>query len=82
MLVLCWWRPCPPATAAAAGEGIAQTADFYVAPDGNATNPGTESKPLATIAQARDAARKKIAAGLTGNLAVLLRGGVYEQTER
>ncbi len=81
VLVLCWWRPCPPAAAAEAGGRTAQTADFYVAPDGNATNPGTESKPLATIVQARDAARKKIAAGLTGNLAVLLRGGVYEQTE-
>ena len=33
-------------------------ADFYVAPDGNDANPGTQAKPIATLYQARDAARK------------------------
>ena len=32
-------------------------ADFYVTPDGNDANPGTQAKPFATLYQARDAAR-------------------------
>ena len=32
--------------------------DLHVAPNGNDANPGTDAKPLATLAAARDAARK------------------------
>jgi len=37
-------------------NGATQTkADFYVAPYGDDNNPGTEQKPFATLARARDA---------------------------
>ena len=56
-------------------------ADFYVAPDGKDTDPGTLEKPFATVARARDAVRGKLAAGLDADVLVLVRGGVYPQTE-
>ena len=56
-------------------------ADFHVAPDGKDTNPGTADAPFATVATARDAVRRKIAAGLTKDILVLIRGGTYRQTE-
>ena len=37
------------------------------------------SRPFATIARARDEVRNKVAAGLTRDLLVLIRGGTYEQ---
>lgn len=55
--------------------------EFYVSPDGNDENPGTKQKPFATLAGARDAVRKKIAAGLNSNITVLLRGGAYRLDE-
>jgi len=51
---------------------------FYVAPHGNDTNTGDEADPFISIVQAQQAVREKIAAGLTGNIRVLVRGGVYE----
>lgn len=56
-------------------------ADFYIAPNGKDTNPGTAGAPFATLARARDAVRKKVALGLTGNVTVLIHGGIYQQTE-
>jgi hypothetical protein len=56
-------------------------ADFYVAPDGKDANPGTAAAPFATIQAARDAVRKKIAAGLTNDILVLVRGGTYRIAE-
>jgi hypothetical protein len=56
-------------------------ADFYVAPDGSDSNPGTTTAPLATLTKARDKVREKVAAGLTHNILVLIRGGTYRQTE-
>ena len=38
-------------------------ADIHVAPDGNDANPGTEAKPFATLARARDAVRATRATG-------------------
>ncbi len=58
----------------------APPADFYVALDGKDTNPGTASLPFATLARARDEVRKKVAAGLTNPVVVLIRGGTYPQT--
>ncbi len=63
--------PSPPAQAAGA--------DFYVAPHGNDSNPGTAKKPLATLAKARDLVRQKVAARLACNILVLIRGGTYQQ---
>jgi len=51
--------------------------DFYVAQDGRDDGPGTAERPFATPARARDAVREKIAAGLDGDLTVLIRGGTY-----
>jgi hypothetical protein len=49
-------------------------ADFYVAVNGDDANPGTEEKPFATLARARDAVRelKK-----ENPITVLVRGGTY-----
>lgn len=64
-------------TAIAAGAEV-QTADFYVAPDGNDANPGTNKKPLATLKRARDAVRElKQKAALKKPITVMIRGGKY-----
>jgi hypothetical protein len=58
--------------------GTAFLAELYVACDGSDAYPGTKSKPLATIARARDAVR------LVGNakpVTVYLRSGTYELTK-
>ena len=65
----------------ASGAGETTAADYYVAPAGNDQDPGTAAQPFATIHRARDAVRDRIAAGLSANLTVLLRGGVYELSE-
>jgi len=59
------------------GNRAAETGCFYVAPDGDDGNPGTHRRPFATLARARDAVRKLVAAGLTHDVRVLLRGGTY-----
>jgi hypothetical protein len=51
-------------------------ATFFVAPSGNDANPGTKEKPFATVPQARDAVRA-IRGQMTGDIVVLLGGGVY-----
>jgi hypothetical protein len=51
-------------------------ATFYVAPGGSDDNPGTEAKPFATIEKARQAVRA-VNKQRTGDIAVVLRGGVY-----
>jgi len=56
-------------------------AEFYVAPDGKDANPGTAAAPFATLARARDAVHQKVAAGLTKDILVLIRGGTYQQAE-
>jgi len=59
--------------------GVAEqvSGDFHVAPDGRDDAPGTAERPFATVARAGDAVREKIAAGLTADLTVLIRGGTY-----
>ena len=49
---------------------------FYVAPGGSDANPGTEAKPFATLEKARQAVRA-INKDMTGDIVVVLRGGVY-----
>lgn len=58
----------------ASGAGAAQ---FYVAPNGRDDNPGNKGRPFATLQRARDEVRKRIAAGLTTNVIVWIRGGTY-----
>ncbi len=59
----------------------AETADFCVAPDGDDSAAGTVEAPFATLARARDAVRKKIAAGLSADVLVYVRGGTYRIAE-
>ncbi|MCG2658917.1 MAG: right-handed parallel beta-helix repeat-containing protein [Kiritimatiellae bacterium] len=60
-------------------------ATFYVAPNGNDTNPGTVKAPFATLTRARDAIRelKKAAGekGLQHPVMVMVRGGKYYLNE-
>lgn len=51
---------------------------FYIAPIGADTNPGTADRPFVTLAQARDAVREATRNGLPpGGVVVWLRGGDY-----
>lgn len=62
--------------------GPAFAAEFFVAPDGDDTKPGTQAQPFATLEKARDAVRAlKSSGGVPpGGYAVTLRGGVYPRT--
>jgi len=51
---------------------------FHVAADGGDRNPGTREKPFATLARAKRAVRKLIAAGLRDDVTVLVGAGRYE----
>jgi hypothetical protein len=66
-----------------AGEAAAESsaADFYVAPDGNDKNAGSESHPFATLARARDGVRALKQSGQGRDFRVLLRGGTYRIRE-
>ncbi|MBT61935.1 MAG: hypothetical protein CML13_01820 [Puniceicoccaceae bacterium] len=59
----------------------ASGSDLFVSPDGNDSNPGTRQQPLASLAGARDAVRKQVAAGGDSDLNVHIRGGTYLLTE-
>lgn len=50
------------------------SADFFVAPNGNDSNPGTFAAPFATIAHAQQAVQG-ILAGRTNSVVVMVRGG-------
>lgn len=52
--------------------------EFFVSPSGNDTNPGTKTKPFATLERARDAIREAKTTGATGGgFTVWLSGGDY-----
>lgn len=52
--------------------------DFFIAPNGRDTNPGTSAHPFATLERARDAVRDLTKTGLPdGGVIVWLRGGTY-----
>ncbi|MHB0960251.1 MAG: right-handed parallel beta-helix repeat-containing protein [Pirellulaceae bacterium] len=57
-------------------------ADFFISPAGNDDNPGSESRPFATLEAARDAARQRKQEGKIpdGGLTIWLRGGDYLRT--
>jgi hypothetical protein len=60
---------------------IASATDFYVAPNGNDTDPGTADRPFATLARARDAIRELKAKGpLVEPVRVNVAGGEYRFT--
>jgi hypothetical protein len=58
-----------------AASGATQ-ATYYVAPNGNDTNPGTVTSPFRTWQRARDVVRT-VNANMTGDIYVYLRGGNY-----
>lgn len=59
-------------------EGLADfSADYYVAANGNDSNPGTILAPFATLEKARQAVRSHIASGMTDDVTVMIRGGTY-----
>lgn len=65
---------------AAAGSSLfAQTADFYVSPTGNDSNPGTIEEPFATFNQARQSADAlaQNSKGRTTPITVMFRAGTY-----
>jgi hypothetical protein len=64
------------------GAAPADAAEFYVSPSGGDNNPGTEARPFATIARARDAVRelKSPADGFPG-ATVWVREGTYHLGE-
>lgn len=49
---------------------------FYVSPDGNDSNPGTESSPFKTVSAARDAVRMENSS-MSGDIVIYLRDGTY-----
>jgi len=56
--------------------------DYFVSPNGDDANPGTQQKPFATLARARDEVRKLKAGGpLKEPVTVWVRGGVYALVE-
>lgn len=55
-------------------------AELYVSPEGDDSNAGTKAAPLQTLAGARDAVRR-IKYGMTSDIVVNFRGGVYRMTE-
>ena len=59
------------------GTFAGEQADFWVAPDGNDTGPGTKRRPFATFARARDAARTLRQTNPDRDVLVLFRGGTY-----
>lgn len=57
--------------------------EFFVATDGDDSNPGTKARPFATLERARQAVRELKKAGPLpkGGVAVNLRGGTYRRTQ-
>jgi len=53
---------------------------LHVSPEGDDAAPGTEAKPLATIGRVRDLVRE-INRRMTGDIVVILRGGMYTLDE-
>jgi hypothetical protein len=56
------------------------SADFFVAPNGSDSSPGTFSAPFATIAHAQQAVQG-ILASRTNSVVVMIRAGTYFQTQ-
>ncbi|WP_214630897.1 S-layer homology domain-containing protein [Paenibacillus agaridevorans] len=63
-----------PSMAAASTDQPYQT--YWVSPDGNDLNAGSESSPFKTIERARDVVRDQIS-GMTGDIVVYLKNGTY-----
>lgn len=51
--------------------------NYYVATNGNDSNPGSLASPFATLTKARDQVRTLVSAGLTDHIIIHVRGGIY-----
>jgi GH141 insertion domain len=51
---------------------------FYISPDGSDSNQGTLNGPFLTLQRARAAASAAISDGMTGDIVIYLRGGIYQ----
>ena len=60
---------------------IASGADFYVSPGGDDSDPGTPSRPFATLQRAQQAVQEKVAAGLNVDVEVAIGAGTYRIEE-
>ena len=58
----------------------ANAAEYYVAPDGSDSNPGTQGKPFATLERAREQVRQLKSSGSlpAGGVTIVAAGGVFE----
>ena len=65
---------------AVSSENVVQ-GDFFVAPNGNDSNNGSEQAPFKTIRRAKEAVRSKNAGGQTSDITVVIRAGRYFQSE-
>lgn len=63
----------PLATLLAADTSSLVSGDYYVAADGNDSNPGTILQPFATIEKASLDVQSRIATGMTTDITVMLR---------
>lgn len=65
------------------GEEQGKAESFFIAPDGDDANPGTEQAPFATLEAARDAIRKlkKDSTYPVGGVTVTLKGGFYSRAK-
>lgn len=59
-----------------AGQGQSQQTAYYVSPNGNDSNPGTDAQPFRNLTAARDAVRATNK-NMTQDIVIYLRGGTY-----
>src|ERR1041385_5752163 len=60
----------------------ASATEFFVAPDGQDTNPGTRSKPFGTFARAQEAVRNERSARPEEGVTVTFQPGIYHLRSR
>jgi hypothetical protein len=62
-------------------HSVSFSTEYYVATDGNDSNPGTKVFPFATLSKARDLVRTDLAGNANQNITVWIRGGTYYLSE-
>lgn len=77
MIMLSPLSQFPRLAAASPDQPVQPYQAYWVSPDGNDLNAGSESSPFKTIEHARDVVRSKISA-MTGDIVVYLKDGTYE----
>lgn len=62
-------------------HSVSFSTEYYVATNGNDSNPGTEVSPFATLSKARDVVRTDLVGNADQNITVWIRGGTYYLSE-